>query len=106
VGVQVVGGLAGVALGLLAGELISNLVAVFLVKRSMRWGFGRSGARYAFALALGLVLVVRGYALDERSFALAAAATLVPLALFAAAAWHERQTILQLWKSVPRRARI
>jgi O-antigen/teichoic acid export membrane protein len=105
-GVQVIGGLSGVALGLLAGELLSNLTAVVLVKRSMHWRFGRSAVRYAFALALGLVLVVRGYALDEGSFALAAAATLVPLALFAAAAWHERQVILQLWKSVPRRARI
>lgn len=93
-GVKLLGGITGIAAGLIAGELIANAAATFMVNRSMGWGSRRIVLRYGFALSIGLLLLLRAALWDEGRIGEFISMTCVCIAVAAATAWYERETLI------------
>lgn len=64
-GVQTIGGLAGIVTGLIVGEIVANVAATLLVNRRAGWPLSRDAARYAYFILLCGVIVARGVAADR-----------------------------------------
>jgi O-antigen/teichoic acid export membrane protein len=95
-GVYFIGGLKGIAAGLIAGELVANAAASVMVCRSLHWSLTHSAWRYSFACSIGLLLVARAYAWDHGLVAWSLSASIACLAMFALGSWRERETIGQV----------
>ena len=101
-GVEMIGGIPGIAAGLIAGELIANAAASLMVNKWMGWTSAKIASRYALALCVGALLLVRAYAWDGGWTGGFLATSLICLALAAASAWYERDTLSQLLKLLRR----
>jgi O-antigen/teichoic acid export membrane protein len=95
-GVYLVGGIVGIAGGLIAGEIIANVAASLMVSRATRWSFTSSALRYGFAGAVGSLLLLRSYGWKHGSMALSVTASLGCFGLLVICGWTERHTILEI----------
>jgi O-antigen/teichoic acid export membrane protein len=106
VGVYLIGGLKGVAAGLIAGEVIANAAATVMVCRSMHWNLTHSAWRYVFAFGIGLLLIARAYAWDHGRVALSLVASIACVVLFAASVWRDRNTVREVGNLLRRGLRL
>lgn len=110
VGVHLIGGLPGVVLGLIVGELVANVSATLLVNRRAGWTLKRDGGQYLLFIALCTAVLARAVAADSGftwlmlACSIAALLMLVPY-LPMAAAWFrnraERRDIAGVMSAVP-----
>lgn len=91
-----VGGLRGIAAGLILGEVIANTAASILLCRAMNWPWANAVRRYTFAGVAGLLLVAHAYAADNHSLLVSLGAATACLLLLAVCSWYERDTLKQL----------
>lgn len=105
-GVYVLGGIRGIAGGLIAGEVIANVAASVMVCRATGWTFGRSAARYGLTVAVGALLLLRAYGLQSHALSLAIIGTAACLAVVGLCSWYERATVVQLGTMLRRRFKL
>lgn len=104
-GLQLIGGLDGVAVGLIVGEIIANTSATLLLNWKLGWPTLHGSGRYALFTAAGLLLVALAYLREQSDMGAALIGASLCLTVVCAALVRERDTIVQLHRTFRERAR-
>jgi len=99
VGLYVIGGLAGVAAGLIIGEMIANTMAMLLLNWKMKWPIFYGLGRFAIFTLVSSLLVVSAYAYRWPDRIAADSAALVCLGLLLGTLVKERVALADLRQS-------
>lgn len=95
-GLHFIGGLEGVAAGLIFGEMIANTTAMLLLNRKMKWPTLHGLDRYAVFAMVGILLVGSTYAQRWSHQLVADGCMLICLGLLAATLLKERTAMADL----------
>lgn len=94
-GLRLVGGLFGLTLGFVAGELLAFVGAVVMANRAVGLGMARDGWRIGAFVLSSVAILGSAHAVETMAAPVAWAAVLATGALLALIAWQERPTMLR-----------
>lgn len=104
-GLQLIGGLEGVAIGLIVGEIIANTIATLLLNWKLGWEPLHGSGRYALFGLAGILLIALAYLREQSDTRAALVGALLCVVVICAALVRERATFAQLHRSFREQAR-
>lgn len=102
VGLHLIGGLEGVAAGLVFGEMIANTLATLLINRKLKWPTLNGLDRYVVFAIVGVLLVGCAYAQRWSHPLIGYGLALLCFVLLVATLWRERAAMADLRQSFRR----
>lgn len=105
-GLEFIGGLEGVALGLILGEIIANTTATLLLNWKLKWNPFHGSDRYGLFGAAGFLLIGLAYLRDQSESRAALFGALLCLLVICIVLVRERATFLQIRRLVRRKAHL
>jgi len=105
-GLEFIGGLEGVALGLILGEIIANTTATLLLNWKLKWNPLQGSERYALFGAAGFLLIALAYLRDRSEPRAALFGALLCLTVICIVLIRERATLLQFRRLISRKAHL
>ena len=104
-GLEFIGGLEGVALGLIVGEIIANTTATLLLNWKLKWHPLHGSERYALFGTAGFLLIAFAYLRDQAEPRAALFGASLCVLVVCAALVRERATFVQFHRLVRQKAR-